>query len=143
MIETGYVRTMAAYNRWQNDHLFGIADGLDDAARRLERGAFFGSIHGTLNHILWADQVWMSRFTDGPMPPAKTPAESTGQHGEWQALRDARAAMDGELEAWAAKLDPAWLRADYRWFSGSQQREVSRPRSLLVAHMFNHQTHHR
>ena len=57
MITHGYVRTMAEYNLWQNQNLYGAADGLGDAARREPRGAFFGSIHATLNHLLWADQM--------------------------------------------------------------------------------------
>jgi uncharacterized damage-inducible protein DinB len=62
MITMGYVRSMAAYNGWQNQNLYSAADGLSDAARKAPRRAFFGSIHGTLNHLLWADQLWMRRL---------------------------------------------------------------------------------
>ena len=64
MIDGGYVVRMARYNRWQNQNLYSAADRLSDEARRRERGAFWGSIHKTLNHILWGDQMWMSRLTD-------------------------------------------------------------------------------
>ena len=60
---------MALYNRWQNENLYAAADGLTDEERHRERGAFFGSIHRTMCHLLWADQTWMSRFSDMP-PPA-------------------------------------------------------------------------
>ena len=63
MIDPAYVQRMARYNRWQNANLYGVADTLSDEERRRERGAFFGSIHKTLSHLLWADQIWMSRFT--------------------------------------------------------------------------------
>ena len=69
MISTAYVQTMAAYNRWQNGSLYAAAGTLSDAERKQERGAFFGSIHGTLNHIVWGDRIWLSRFTPAP-PPA-------------------------------------------------------------------------
>ena len=63
MIDPAYVQRMARYNRWQNANLYGVADTLSDEERRRERGAFFGSIHKTLSHLLWGDQIWMSRFT--------------------------------------------------------------------------------
>ena len=52
MIRAEYARTMVACNQWQHDSLYGAADTMEDGARKLDRGAFFGSIHGTLNHIL-------------------------------------------------------------------------------------------
>jgi uncharacterized damage-inducible protein DinB len=61
MIGRGYVQRMARYNRWQNENLYGAADQLSEAERQRERGAFFGSIEKTLNHLLWGDQRWMSR----------------------------------------------------------------------------------
>jgi uncharacterized damage-inducible protein DinB len=69
MIDGAYVQRMACYNRWQNQNLFGVADQLSDDERRRERGAFFGTIHKTLSHLLWADQAWMSRFTDDVSRP--------------------------------------------------------------------------
>jgi hypothetical protein len=62
MIDLAYVQRMARYNRWQNQSLYGVADALSEDERRRERGAFFGSIHKTLSHLLWADRIWMSRF---------------------------------------------------------------------------------
>ena len=59
MITPDHARLMARYNEWQNRSLYGAADTLDDAARRLERGAFFRSIQDTLNHLLWGDSIWI------------------------------------------------------------------------------------
>jgi uncharacterized damage-inducible protein DinB len=68
MIDAAYVQRMARYNRWQNENLYGAADALSDAERQRTRGAFFGSIHATLNHLLWGDRIWMSRLAGTPRP---------------------------------------------------------------------------
>ena len=59
---------MARYNRWQNASLYAAADSLSDEERRKDRGAFFKSIHASLNHLLWADHMWLSRISDAPRP---------------------------------------------------------------------------
>jgi uncharacterized damage-inducible protein DinB len=87
MITPDYVRTMASYNRWQNQNLYGAADGLSDAARREQRGAFFGSIHGTLSHLMWGDQMWMSRFAGTPPPRGGIPG-SVDLYTSWQDLNE-------------------------------------------------------
>lgn len=62
MISNGFLRSMGRYGRWQNAALFAAADTLSDAERRRDRGAFWGSIHGTFSHLYWADRIWLSRF---------------------------------------------------------------------------------
>jgi uncharacterized damage-inducible protein DinB len=143
MITVGYVRAMADYNHWQNENLYGAADGLTDAQRKEQRGAFFGSIHGTLNHLLWGDQIWMSRFAGTPKPKAPGIPGSVAMYESWDDLKRERRAFDSVILDWAGRLDPAWLEGDLTWFSGAAGREVTRPKGLLVTHMFNHQTHHR
>jgi uncharacterized damage-inducible protein DinB len=143
MITPAYARTMAAYNRWQNENLYGAANRSSDGQRKEARGAFFGSIHGTLNHLLWADQMWMSRFTNTPTPKAKSVKESVSQHESWAELEQARKAFDETIVGWANQLDAAWLDGDLTWFSGATGQQRTKPKGLLVAHMFNHQTHHR
>ena len=82
MIDLGYVQCMARYNRWQNESLYGVADTLTDAKRQRPRGAFFGSIHATLNHLLWADRIWMSRLAGTPRPEGGIPGDRReGQGG--------------------------------------------------------------
>jgi uncharacterized damage-inducible protein DinB len=142
MTDRAYVQRMARYNRWQNDNLYGVADNLSDTERRRERGAFFGSIHKTLSHLLWADRIWMSRFTDVPKPPGGIP-ESVSLYPDWDALKRERKDFDQTMIAWADAVDPAWLAVDQTFYSGATKREWTRPRWHLVAHMFNHQTHHR
>lgn len=142
MITPAYARTMAAYNAEMNRRVYAAAGRLGEAARRAERGAFFGSIHATLSHLLWGDRTWMSRFAGWDRPSVGI-AGSTALYGDFAALSAARAAEDARLEAWAAGLTDAWLAGDLTWFSGAVQRELTRPRALLVVHMFNHQTHHR
>jgi uncharacterized damage-inducible protein DinB len=142
MIDSGYVQRLARYNRWQNENLYGVADTLSDAERRRERGAFFGSIHGTLSHLLWADRIWMSRFAGTPRPPGGIP-ESVSLYGDWDELKRERAAFDGVIVDWAERLDDDAVAGDLTWFSNAVKAEVSRPRWLLLTHMFNHQTHHR
>ena len=142
MITPEYVRLMARYNTWQNGSLYQAADTLGDYVRREDRGAFFGSIHGTLSHILWGDRMWMSRFV-GTERPTETIATSPAMVAEWEALRVARAEFDNVIEDWAATVDPDWLDRDLAWFSGAVNREISKPAPFLVTHFFNHQTHHR
>ena len=143
MIDKSYVELMARYNEWQNANLYGAADTLADAERKRERGAFFGSIHATLDHLLWGDQIWMSRFAGTPRPKAAGIPNSIAMFERWEDLKRERAAFDEVIIGWAEKLDPTWLEGDLTWFSGAAQREVTKPKGLLVAHMFNHQTHHR
>ena len=142
MIDNAHARLMARYNRWQNENLYGVAARLSDNERRHERGAFFGSIHKTLNHLLWADRMWMSRFSDLPRPPGGI-SESVALYPEWAALTRERTAMDTTIIDWADTVDEAWLASDLIWYSGAAKREISKPRWTLVVHFFNHQTHHR
>ncbi|MEO8713814.1 MAG: DinB family protein, partial [Acetobacteraceae bacterium] len=139
MITPGYIRTMAAYNAEMNRRLYAAADRLSEAERRVDRGAFWSSIHGTLCHLVWGDQMWMSRFADWPKPAA-VQRDSATMIEDWDALRAARSEADGAITGWAARVDEAWLAQDLIWFSGSVQREVRRPRGFLLAHFFNHQT---
>jgi len=143
MITPDYARAMAAYNRWQNRSLYREADALSDAERKQPCGAFFGSIHGTLSHLLFGDQVWMHRFAGTAAPKVKSIAESVSAIPDWSDLKQQRIAFDEVIIDWAERLDPDWLAGDLTWFSGALGREATKPRALLVAHFFNHQTHHR
>ena len=142
MITPAYIRTMAEYNAEMNRRLYGAAARLSDAERRASRGAFWGNIHGTLNHLLWGDSQWMSRFDNWPKPTAAI--KQSGQMiDDFAELSAARELADADISKWAAKVDSAWLEEDLTWFSGAANREVRAPLRLLVTHFFNHQTHHR
>ena len=142
MIDAAYVQRMARYNRWQNENLYGAADALSDAERQRTRGAFFGSIHATLNHLLWGDRIWMSRLAGTPRPQGGIP-QSVSLYADWNDLKRERAAFDTVIVDWADQLEDASLAGELTWFSGAIKAEVRKPKWLLVTHMFNHQTHHR
>ena len=142
MISPDWCRLMAAYNAEMNRRLYRAADGLDDAARRADRGAFWGSLHGTLSHLLWGDSQWMSRFDGWKKPPVGL-KDSAGMVAGWDALKAARIEADVRIEAWSGRLTTAHLAEPLVWFSGATQRELTQPRWIVVTHFFNHQTHHR
>lgn len=143
MASAWYAQTMTRYGAWQNENLVAAADQLSDAARRMDRGAFFGSIFGTLNHLLWADRMWISRFAASEKPRMGSIGQSVGETEHWQEYRAARNLMDKTIRDWAAGLDPAWFEDDLTWWSGAAGREMSKPKAILVTHFFNHATHHR
>ena len=142
MIDTRYVQQMARYNAWQNQSLYGAADKLTDAERRKERGAFFGSIQKTFSHLMYADRLWISRFTGSERPPGRL-AESPLLYPDWELLKREREAVDGQIVRWADGLDPAWLAGALSYRSESANRDITDARGMLVTHFFNHQTHHR
>lgn len=142
LIAPEFLILMARYNRWQNRSLYAAASGLTDEARKADRGAFFRSIHGTLNHLLWGDEAWMNRFAGTPRPECGI-KDSPFRIAGWEELRRRRAAMDETILAWSGGVNPEWLASELTWFSGALGREVTRSCGGLVVHFFNHQTHHR
>jgi uncharacterized damage-inducible protein DinB len=142
MVTPAYLQLMAAYNSEMNRRFYAAAARLSEDERRRDRGAFFKSIHATLAHLLWADQIWMSRFDGWPAPSVKM-SEAPLFYADFEPMRARRVEVDAELEAWARRVEPDWLDGDLTWFSAAVQREFTKSRALLVVHMFNHQTHHR
>ncbi len=142
MISIEYLRMMARYNAWQNNAVYGAADRLGDAARRQDRGAFFGSIQATLSHLLWADRIWMSRFTDFDPPPGGIETSPT-LYQDWDVMMEARPALDAFITDWADHLDPTWLVGDLIWHSSILRKASTKSKAMVVMHVFNHQTHHR
>lgn len=140
MIDAEYCQAMAAYNGWMNRKVYAAAARMTDEARKADRGAFFRSIHSTLNHLLWGDRVWLPRFNGSRYPVGAIGADL---YEDFATLREAREAMDDAIAAWAAGVDDAQLAGALTWFSAVAQRELTRPRWLCVTQMFNHQTHHR
>lgn len=143
MIEPGYVRTMARYNAWQNRQVTQALADMPDAELRADRGAFFGSIMATLNHLLWADTIWMSRFDPSvaaPTVPGTQSVQLTPTFAVWSAERFR---LDGAIRIWADTLRAVDLRADVTWYSGVLGRDMQTPLMQCIAHVFNHQTHHR
>ncbi|WP_425405418.1 DinB family protein [Hwanghaeella sp.] len=142
MISADYVQKMAGYNAWQNRSLYLAADGLSDAERRRDRGAFFGSLHATLNHLLWADRIWMSRFSDLDPPPGGVET-SPNCYPDWAAMLKARPELDSAIVDWSKSVDQDWLAGEMTWFFTISKKMSTKPTALVVVHFFNHQTHHR
>ena len=140
MIDPEHCQVFAAYNGWMNRKIYEAAARLSDAERKADRGAFFGSIHSTLNHLLWGDRVWLPRFNGRSYAVGKIGVDL---YDDFAALLQARREMDDDIGAWAAAVTREQLAGTLTWFSGVAQRELSRPMWLCVTQMFNHQTHHR
>ncbi len=96
-----YAVTMARYNQWMNRKLYEAADTLSDAQRKADTGLFFQTIHGTLNHLLVADKVWLGRFTGSPFPAKSLDQELFSDFDE---LRGDRESTDARIIEWTALL---------------------------------------
>lgn len=134
-----YYTVMANYNEWMNQKLYALCADLPDTERKLDRGAFFKSIHGTLNHILIGDLIWLGRFTEQPFAGKV----SDELYSDFSELRAEREKLDRTIVTWTQNLTPDWLEQTLTYTSGIDRKTRTLPRWLLVTHMFNHQTHHR
>ena len=137
-----YCRMMARYNRWQNTGLRKITETMEADALDRDHGAFFGSIRATLNHLLWADRIWMHRIAGMP-DPGLSIAESVGSTRSISEWATERFRLDGRIVVWADELRAIDLAGEVTFTSQSLGGEVSRPVQPLIIHVFNHQTHHR
>ena len=151
MTDCAYFSQLASYNQWMNRKLYEAAAGLPEEELHRERGAFFGSIFGTLNHIAIGDILWFKRisfdlpgmaslkYVAGLPPPAfpNTPLRPTLAE-----LATLRAAVDEAIIAFCAEIQPARLGAAFEWTStkGLKSRKIL---GDVLQHVFNHQTHHR
>ena len=142
MITRDTVQMLARYNRWQNSQLQAAMQALSPEDLTAARGAFFGSILGTANHILWGDAIWMARFDGGPRLPGSI-ADSPGLFPTLAVWSAERFRMDGRITLWAERLRSVDLAGTMTWESAAAGHVVTRPVAELVLHMFNHQTHHR
>ena len=141
MITPSYCQMMARYNAWQNQSLFQAAAGLTDSAREMDRGAFFGSIRATFSHLMWADLIWIARF-EGAEGQGGTIAASPDRY-DWPTLCAERPKLDARIAAWSWMVTQDELDGEIRWHSFALGRDLAKPTAVCVAHLFNHQTHHR
>jgi uncharacterized damage-inducible protein DinB len=130
---------MATYNAWANARLYRMAQQLSDEQYRRNVSAYFKSLHGTLNHLLVADRVWLWRLTGAGVSPTRLDAIL---FDDLAALSEARRAEDERLVSFTESLTDAQLEAtiEYRTFDGRSEQQKLR---AVLAHLFNHQTHHR
>lgn len=149
MITGAYAREMARYNRWQNSQLAEFLQGLSHAELIQERGAFFGSILGTANHLLWGDWIWMSRFDKGDAPESNIHRPGGGLHDSvylcddlttWLPLREK---TDARITGWADTLGDGLLSGSISWYSVAKNAYITMSYAHCVVGVFNHQTHHR
>jgi uncharacterized damage-inducible protein DinB len=140
MIDRQYCELMARYNRWMNERLYALCAKLPDAERKRDRRAFFGSIHGTLNHLLWGDRMWMGRFTGRP---CTDPPFGADMYADFEELAREREAADRSMLDWAATLSAEWLASTLTYTSKVDGKTRSLPAAVAVIHLFNHGTHHR
>lgn len=142
MISSEYCRLMARYNTWQNISLVNAADGLTNADRWKDRGAFFQSIAATLNHLYWADALMLQRIK-GNERPEETVKHSLTCPSNWNDFKALRSKRNKEIEEWAARLDDADLNGTVVWYRGDGSTRIERPTALSAVELFNHETHHR
>jgi len=132
--------TFAGYNAWANRRLYDAAALLSDAEYRADTRAFFKSMHGTLNHLLATDRIWMKRFTGEGETPDRLDAILRERLAD---LRAAREAEDRRIVRWIGGLDETTLKGVIRYRRVSTPDEFVQPLMPALAHWFNHQTHHR
>jgi len=151
MINCGYVIKMAEYNTWMNARIYDAAACLSNEELLEDRGAFFGSIIGTLNHLAVADTVWLKRFAASfahhaaliPASQLSTPtALNQLLYIDFVELRRYREKLDSILERWASELTEDDL-SHILHYSNMQGIKNDKPLRGVLMHFFNHQTHHR
>ncbi|TPW32052.1 DinB family protein [Pararhizobium mangrovi] len=135
-----HFRMMAAYNEWANRRVYDAAAALPDEAYRRDVGAFFGSLNGTLNHILVADRIWMHRFTGGGENPSRLDAIVADRLAE---LRAARESEDARIVAFVEGMEPEEFAGRFTYITVTDTRRISQRLAPALTHFFNHQTHHR
>ena len=140
MITPEYCQLMARYNRWMNERVYALLSDLPDEDRKRECGAFFGSMHGTLNHLLWGDRTWLGRFID---EPCTAPAFGADLFADFAQLTRERDITDRKMLDWAGSVSASWLGETLRFTSKVDGRTRELPRALAAMQLFNHGTHHR
>ena len=133
-------RTYARYNAWMNARLYDVASRLSDEERKRDLGAFFHSVHGTLNHILLADRIWFGRFIGRPIQVQSLRQELFADFNE---LRAERTLTDQDIEGWTQGLTDAQLAGKVKFTTIVNPATRVYDLWVCVTHFFNHQTHHR
>lgn len=146
-----HIRLLAQYNQWMNAKLYETAAKLSPEELARDRGAFFGSVLGTLNHIMVGDTIWLKRLAGHPaghrsLDPLRQRERPTALnqilYADLAELWRERQSLDAIILAWAGELTAADLEhvLEYRNMQGAPMRKLY---GSLVLSMFNHQTHHR
>ena len=131
---------MAGYNAWANTRLYDAAHALPDEDYRRDLGAAFRSLHGTLNHLVVTDVIWLSRFRDRPNPPWSL---DHVPHDDPRELRARRDALDHDIIGFVGALTDARLEGEFEYMTVTRAQKIRQKLAPALAHFFNHQTHHR
>jgi uncharacterized damage-inducible protein DinB len=144
-----HVRQMAEYNHWMNQKLYEACGKLSDVQLSENRGAFFGSVLGTLNHLVVGDTIWLKRFASAKISALDVMSEIPNPEALNSILFDSlpslqvrREQLDQVLIAFSCQVTEAALQdtITYKSFKGVASSKVF---FSLLMHLFNHQTHHR
>jgi uncharacterized damage-inducible protein DinB len=140
MTPTAHYQMFGHYNAWANGRVYEAAAALSTEQYRADRGAFFKSVHGTLNHLLVTDRVWMHRFTGEGDAPGRLDAILFESFPE---LRAAREAEDRRIIDFVDRLDDGRIAGTIKYRRVSTPEQFEQQMAPALAHWFNHQTHHR
>ncbi len=135
-----HFQMLADYNRWANNRIYDACATLSDDDYRADRGAFFGSAHRTLNHLLVADRIWLRRITGIGTAPMELNVILYENLAE---LRKARASEDERFIEVTGSLAPNAYASTVTYTPVTNPVPVTEPLGAMLAHVFNHQTHHR
>src|SRR6202051_1788583 len=140
MTPTAHYRMFGRYNAWANGRLYDAAALLSPEQYRADRGAFFKSVHGSLNHLLVTDRIWMQRFTGEGEAPNRLDAILCEALDE---IRVARETEDRRIVDFVELLDEARIAGTIKYRRVSSPEQFEQQLAPALAHWFNHQTHHR
>jgi uncharacterized damage-inducible protein DinB len=140
MTPAAHYRMFGHYNAWANGRLYAAVARLTTEQYRADRGAFFRSVHGTLNHLLATDRIWMQRITGEGDAPNRLDAILFEAFGD---LREAREAEDRRIVGFVDALDDARIAGTIKYRRVSTPEQFEQELAPALAHWFNHQTHHR
>ncbi|HLI12223.1 MAG TPA: DinB family protein [Alphaproteobacteria bacterium] len=138
-MEAAYFHNLARYNAWANRRLYAACAQLPDVEYHKPRLAFFGSIHGTLNHLIVGDRIWLGRITG---EDSGLKALDQILYDDLVSLRKAREAEDARLITIVDGYDDAALDRLLAYHTTRGEPQKTRL-AWILAHLFNHQTHHR
>ena len=130
----------AGYNAWCNERLYDATAKIDEDDYRADRGVFFKSLHGTLNHLLVGDRIWMQRFTGQGEIPSSLDAIL---YDDFAQLRSARRLEDARIAQFIATLTDTDLTKTIRYRTVVNPQDIEQVLAPALDHFFNHQTHHR
>ena len=140
MFPKNYFQLMAQYNQWMDSKIYAVCLEIPDDLRKKDMGAFFKSIHSTLNHIYYGDLACIERLRDNTFTPRQIGIDL---HDDFKELKEAQEKMDSGIINWADSLTQEKLNQTFDYVSNVENFSRKLPVWVLATHMFNHQTHHR